>query len=192
MKKITRILTIAALVIIVCGLTTTVFAANKTKKAKNAYYKALKNGSIDTDTNMWCALKDVDKNGIPELLIYLYGTKHEPCFYLYTYKNGKVVQLVKHNCEYTMYYNEKKHIFSEVGEGGGGWRIDYKLKKGKLVEIVRYEGYAEGGNTYQYKVVGSKKTPISREKYMTLFNGAEKDSCLVKMSKSKLKKMLKN
>ena len=186
MKKILRFLTISIMIMMVAGLSTTVFASSTTRKAKNAYVKAINNRTIKTSKEMWCALKDVDKNGVPDLLISKYGR-----FYIYTYRNGKVVRMVKRDCEYYMYYNAKKRIFSEVGEGGSGWRIDYKLKNGKLVETARYEGYSKDGKFYQYKIVGSKKTPISRKRYLRVFNGAEENSCLVKMTKSQLKKKLK-
>ena len=57
------------MIMMVAGLSTTVFASSTTRKAKNAYVKAINNRTIKTSKEMWCALKDVDKNGVPDLLI---------------------------------------------------------------------------------------------------------------------------
>lgn len=166
-----------------------VMAASKAKEARKAYVSAIENGQVDVYAGSSSAVEDADGDGVPELMIF--NEKGGPQIDIYAYKGGKVVRVVSHDCEYTMYYNAAKKTFHEVGEGDGGWRIDYKLKGDGLKELRKYYGYKHGEEQHATKTVNGKEKEISYKLYKKAMNNASKGNALKKRTKKALIKYLK-
>lgn len=128
----------------ICILGQPVQAATQKSKALKAYKTFL-----SKDTVTWhsyspkkinlkkCkfALAYIDKDSIPELILYSAGNanSHADGYYeLYTFKNGKVKFVTNLMDGFSCY--KKKGIFCAVHEGTGGYaRYYYKLAQGKAV-----------------------------------------------------------
>lgn len=128
----------------ICILGQPVQAATQKSKALKAYKTFLSKNTVTwhsyspKEINLKkCkfALAYIDKDSIPELILYSAGNanSHADGYYeLYTFKNGKVKFVTNLMDGFSCY--KKKGIFCAVHEGTGGYaRYYYKLSQGKAV-----------------------------------------------------------
>ncbi len=122
---------------------------------------------------------DLDKNGVPELVVTHPVAYKEDNIYVYTYKSGKVAQVkdvygrkgelaaISINCQasgrYEVYKCKKKHLHV-IWNGGmdGTEETVYTMSQGKLKQYARAnEVDISGGqnsNDYTYTLNGKKVT----------------------------------
>lgn len=113
-------------------------AAPSAKTVKNAYISYLKKqiSNAKYDEDLGYRLYDFNKDGVKELIVSVDGGR--ACADVYTYRNNKVVSLIKGETEIG-YIKGKKYL---VCYGSGG-ALDneytvYKISKGKLVTVNEY------------------------------------------------------
>ena len=164
--------------------------ATKKQKAKKAFREAIESGEITVNDRAYSALRDANRDGYPELIIFDYEGC-DPLMRIYRYKKGKAKLIVTHNCEWMMFYNASERTFHERGEGSGGWRIDYKLKGNTLTQVCRYYGYSTwDGKSGYTKTVNGKEITITKEEYTKRFEEAPVGNVLKQRTKAKLLKLL--
>lgn len=153
-------------------------AAAGNRRIYNAYAEALSSGKIEfEDKYSYYALKDVNGDGREELCIVAYN-----CFYVWKYKNGKVVLHFKYNAVdpiQSIHYDKEKAMYWLHGEGDGGWYTGLKKKGRKLVERVQYYiGWKAQNKNYATKTTGGRTVKISVGKYQEIARGIEKKECI--------------
>lgn len=221
----------AALFVMMAALLITVFPVNaqaasaKWKKACKAYNSWLaKNSSkfkareFDFSTKNTESYKkadrfmlvDLDKNGVPELIVTHPIAWKDDVIYVYTYKSGKVVQVkdmdgrvgelaaVSISCQasgrYEVYKCEKKHLHVIWNGGNDGTdETVYTVSKGKLKQYARANEVDIFGNhnseMYSYTLNGKK---VTAKKYKAFVKKCGKDrNYFVSNTKANRKKYLK-
>lgn len=144
---------------------------------------------------------DLDKNGVPELLVSHPVSCRCTDFYVYTYKSGKVIQVkdtngkkgksaaitanTQANGNHTAYRCIKNHL--HIWSGGGWWEDEkiYTVKKGKLNLYARGE-YDTLMNTSAYIVNGKK---ANAKKYQNFMKKCDVTEFLLINKKSNRKKL---
>ena len=109
--------------------------ASASSDAKAAYRKKLNH----YDTTYKYKIIDIDKNGIPELLVANY---FDPAVFTYNKKTGKVKRLASGFSFDRIYYNTKKHMVVVVNHGSGWtWYKFYKVSglKAKKKDVYKYD-----------------------------------------------------
>ncbi|MDO4647768.1 MAG: hypothetical protein Q4B26_03885 [Eubacteriales bacterium] len=175
MKQLKRTLFLTLLLLML--IPQTALAASARSKALSAYRNFLSQSTFNwpdsrTIVDMQkCefALVYVDKNSVPELLIYSganYNTHADGFYLLYTYKKGNVVFLG--NMMDGFSYYRKKGVYCAFHGGTSGMdRYYFKLSKGKVSAILytyddsTYKGYDLNGDGVvagisYYKVISAK------------------------------------
>ena len=183
MKKKKRIVGLFLFAVLLVAFTGSVQAASQKSKALKAYNQFLSKTYIDWETgyvetkDCSFALACVDKDNVPELLVWGAG---RPVYHasgyarLYTYKNGKVVQVAKIRDGFRYYKKTGIYIATSFLRG----QIDYYAKlsgtstKGKLTSFSSYKttysdekGKTISKSAFQKKLkklVGKKKPSIPK------------------------------
>ena len=152
--------------LIVLVFTSTTFAASKSKKAKSAYARAIRNGSISIGSQTYSAVSDANRDGYPELIL---ADHISNMLKIYTYKNGKVVLIVAYGCEaWATSYDTSRRVFYIGGDSDTWFRDEYKLKKCSLIHSGTYiwkrsKDYSSGRYV---KIKNGKETEISKSAFM--------------------------
>lgn len=162
-KRIIAGLIIAATLIL--SMPVNAQAAGKWEKAENAYKKFLKKyqstyvvpnewGAEDnTENYKYCssyAIKDMNNDGVPELLTSHVTNLKKGDLYIFTYKNGKVQKVKNGKISvtssasggwYNTYFCKKMHLHVERAGGLAGplYRVYRLTAKGKLVKYLQWE-----------------------------------------------------
>ena len=131
--------------------------ATVSSDAKAAYQKKMNNYSSSTKYK----IIDIDKNGIPELLVADYM---EPTVFTYNKKSGKIKKLMAGFSYDTIYYSTRKHMAVVINHGSGWtWYKFYKISglKAKKKAIYKYQKvYVQSGgkskNYWKYTINGKK------------------------------------
>ena len=183
MKKKKRIMGLLLFVVLLVAFTGSVQAASQKSMALKAYNQFLSKTYIDWESgyvetkNCSFALAYVDKDNVPELLVVGAG---KPVYHasgygrLYTYKNGKVVQVAKIRDGFRYYKKTGIYIATSFLWG----QIDHYMKlsgtstKEKLGSFASYKttysdekGKTISKSAFQKKLkklVGKKKPVIAK------------------------------
>lgn len=122
------------------------------KKVKKAYLTKLKTYNTDMFSQkayMWdYYLTDIDKDGVPELLV-TYGTcAADVKLYVYTYKNNKVKYAGKVSCPHYNFHAcpDSNGMVVKSGSQGFEWAVKLSLEKGKLKSSLICQREIEGFN----------------------------------------------
>lgn len=201
MKKIISILLSFVLAFGIAAPTINAQAASaKTKKKAIKAYKEWLDG---TDFRGF-RLYDVDKDGIKELLVTHDGYGNNVfSVYVYTYKNGKVVDCI--NNDYQPDYSALGFTYNKstkrmYGSRGGGGSIEnwyYTLTKSKKLKKVYLKAIENGYNTktgkitYKYYYKGKR---ITKKKYVSIYKSWKKNAKplkFYKLSSKNIKKYVK-
>lgn len=219
LKKLISILLAAAVLFSSAALDTAEVQASsaKWKKACKAYNTWLSKNVSKFNGNGNAAIRnhenykktygflliDLDKNGVPELLVAHPVTCKCTDFYVYTYKSGKIVQVkdtngkkgksaaitisTQANGNHTAYNCTKNHL--HIWSGGGWWEDEriYTVNKGKLKLYARGR-YDTMMNTNSY-IVNGKKSNV--KKYQAFLKMCDTKELLLSNKKSNRKKFLK-
>ena len=186
MKKVVR--KALLFTIILALFTTPAFAASKSKKAKAAYAKMIKNGSISIGSSTYSAVSDANKDGYPELIL---ADNSANVLKIYTYAKGEVKLIVTHKCEvWAVVYDASRKVFNIGGDSDTIFWGEYKLKKQSFVYNCLYtwkrsRDYKSGKYV---KIKNGKETEISKSSFMKKANAK---NALKKRSKKSLIKYLK-
>lgn len=173
-KKLLIILALAALLL---APASTANAAGKKSKALKAYKTFLSKsaaawgGSSGTSVALRkCkfALAYIDKDSVPELILYSGSNSHADGYYaLYTYKNGRVTYV--NNLMDGFAYYKKKGLYCSIHSGTGGYETYYhKLSSGKTAyklysqdeTTINWDLNRDGKITVNYRKVTKAKTPM--------------------------------
>jgi len=165
----------------------TVHAASEMDKAKALYKKILQKGEVsyrDNDGTHFVVIKsfcllDIDKNGIPELVVK--DAQADGSFstrYIYTVKNRKLIycgnyyQKGQAELQCSLKYKSVYHLWWTNSIGGAG-SILYKLKKNKMKEYKYMYTSQESptSDKIEYWYGNSRKTAkkINKKKYSLLY-----------------------
>jgi len=127
--------------------------ASASSDAKAAYRKKMSHYSSGTKYK----IINIDKNGIPELLVADYM---EPAVFTYNKKTGKIKKLTSGANFDRVYYNTKKHMVVVVNHGSGWtWYKFYKVSglKAKKKDVYKYDKvYGKSKNSWKYSINGKK------------------------------------
>lgn len=178
-------------IILTLSVSANVQAADKWKKAENAYIKFLKKyqssyvvpddwgQEANKENYKYCseyAIQDMNGDGIPELLTVHDTNLKQGDIYIFTYNRGKVQKVKNGKVSitssasggwYDTYFCQKGHLHVDRAGGlvGPLYRTYRLTSKGKLVEYLQYEeNWLENKTTY--KMNGKKITAKKYEKYM--------------------------
>ena len=141
LKKLTAFICAAAIMVTGVPFSLTAEAATSAKKIKNAYVNFLKSEIADCnyDENITYTLYDFNKDGVKELIVANPGGVRV-LYDVYTYRNNKIVSLMKGGANDIGYLPGKKYIVA-YGSGGAmlhGYNV-YTIKKGKLKKVHSYD-----------------------------------------------------
>ncbi len=140
MKKIMAVVCASAVLATSIASPVKTDAASKNTKAKKAYEKLVK--KLNSNKEKWDTYTyqyyDFNKDGLDELVVCLAGGARA-MYYVYTYKNGKVVDTGAAGNDIG-YIKGKKYIVS-YGSGGAsvfGYYVYKMTKSGKAKQIDKY------------------------------------------------------
>lgn len=178
LKKWKKLLCVIMIVVLGVGtmqyieLTPTVQAISaKQKQKKKKVLKAYKK-FLSTDSFMWgstkvsgsdvsFALKDLDGDKIPELIASCFTCAADGYERVYTYKNGKVKELLVADHGDFNYYPKQHIIKFEFAQSGLFGTIYYKISRGATKEVARRDGVYEteqNSIVYKYFFINGKDT----------------------------------
>ena len=162
---------IIILMICVTAISSPVQAANlNNKKAHRAYTKQLKKDKKELGLNkLEYAYKDLDGDGIDELITYPGFDHYAEC--IYTYRNGKVKEVVATNMgDFEKYYSKNKILYGSrvnIYNFDSTYYEYFKFKNGKLVRKaykVETMTYKNGKSLSKYKYYVNEKK-VTKKKY---------------------------
>lgn len=202
MKKIME--TIISLLVFLLIFNNDVYASDSKKKAIRAYQNLLNSSTIQwgkdytvSTKNCSFAMAYIDKNIIPELIVYSKNVLHMQGHghgKLYTYKNGKLkpigtVQMDNHK----FIYYKKKGIYLDSFILSGedtSWEL---LKGGKTKLLFGQRKYVMNSDAIYYD---SNRKEITKKQFSSLRNkyigkGKKSKSKFHKVTKNNIKKYLK-
>lgn len=165
-----RIVSAILMMVIVGGIASHAFAVNKKAEAAKASYRAY----IRQVSSEEYKIVDIDKNGIPELVIH---TPSQNTVFTYQYSKKKRIKLKSVNCGkgYAMplKYNVKKHQVEIPRGDTGGYTIRFYRVKGTGISQVKKFEWRNPNHykNYGYFVDGKK---VSEKVYTKKYNSATK------------------
>lgn len=194
MKKIKGfgiIITICIVAVLCAGMPVTANAATAKSKAMEAYRAMLSKNSITCPSGVKAktstcsfAIAYIDNNSVPELIVYNPNACHASGYgAIYTYKNGKVVEIRDLECYAGNFsYYKKTGTFRDYYFGNGGWLITYvyTLSSGKASMKLRETVLDSSMRGFYPNAVANNWVKISK-------NGKE-----TKITKAAYKKSLKS
>lgn len=160
---------------------------NKTEDVSYLFYWGY--SPIQSLADAGYALMDLDKNGVPELLVTSVTDAADGLIYdLYTCVNDKVVHLATSGERYRYYLCDDNTIYLESSGGAENSSYEiYEVEPGKdllkLKELVVYDGYKDQNNPWFYgqeifydEMNGydtDKMTKITEEEALNIIHGYE-------------------
>lgn len=186
------------IILLVCAVSLSVpveAAGTKNKRAHQAYAQQLKKDKEDFGLNKLAyAYKDLDGNGIDELITYP-GFDHAT-ENIYIYRNGKVKQVAGVSMGYfEKYYKKNKILYgsrTNMRDYNSTYHEYFKLKGGKLVRkahMLETSIYKSGKteSKYKYYVDGKKTTKKKYNSYVKKLLKGDKARYFSKMKWKKYK-----
>ena len=180
MKNLKRTFIFVLLLILTISITVSAKSdtSSERQKAMKVYKNILATNPYAGDEGGFKAysffLKDVNKDGIPELFINGAKKKEGYCLQVFSYSKGNDVWLYNSYTLDTYYYSEKERSILIYNSWQG--RIDYAVYKfnNKCTNM----SYAEGATCDNGKYYDSKNKKITKAKYEKLVK-----SCMSSMKK---------
>ena len=176
-RKIWQFVFLASLVSSLLFLKADHAQASTRSQAMKAYNRLLSISTIDWGDgkyyptgNLTFTLAYIDKDNVPELLLYSDDVPHVAGYgKAYTYRNGKLVTIS--SCDDIGFY-KKSGVFCEEYETRYAFYTAYKvLKKGKTCEIARITENKPDPDTLKMvkKYTDKKGRSISKKQFQKIF-----------------------